>query len=67
MAANLYTIEDLLIGKLYRSENRRFSGKIVSVEKSDLWYGETTQAYVVAIKTPNIKYKYATIAVKTGE
>jgi hypothetical protein len=67
MAANLYTIEDLLIGKLYRSENRHFSGKIVSVEKSDLWYGENTQAYVVAIKTPNIKYKYATIAVKTGE
>ena len=65
--ANLYTIEDLLIGKTYRSNSRFFSGEIISAEKSDVWYGENTQAYLIAINTPSIKNKYATIAVKVGE
>jgi len=32
MATKLYTIENLLIGKTYRSNSRHFSGEIISAE-----------------------------------
>lgn len=47
--ANLYTIEDLLIGKSYRSKSIP-DGKIVSAEKSDTWYGNNAQGYFVEIQ-----------------
>ena len=66
--ANLYTIEDLLIGKSYRSKSI-FDGTIVSAEKSKeaLWYGENTEAYFVEIDEGSSRNTYRTIAVKVGE
>jgi hypothetical protein len=66
--ANLYTIEDLLIGKIYNSKT--LSGKIISAEKSNqpIWYGENTEAYLVEIDNPtSIRNYFRTIAVKVGE
>jgi hypothetical protein len=65
--ANLYTIEDLLIGKLYRSNS--LTGEIIEAEKSTqpLWYGENTEAYLVRVRDEFANYKYRTIAVKVGE
>jgi hypothetical protein len=69
MATKLYTIEDLLIGKTYRSNSRHFEGEIISAEKRDgVWYGDNTEAYLIGINYKgSIKNKYATIAVKVGE
>lgn len=68
MATRIYTIEDLLIGKTYRSNSRHFEGEIISAEKRDgVWYGENTEAYLVGINAKgSIKNKYATIAVQTN-
>ena len=66
--ANLYTIENLLVGKTYRSKT--LTGEIISAEKSTqpLWYGENTEAYLVEVRD-SLKggYTYRTIAVKVGE
>jgi hypothetical protein len=69
MATKLYTIEGLLIGKTYRSQNRHFEGEIISAEKREgVWYGENTEAYLIGINYKgSIRNKYATIAVKVGE
>lgn len=69
MATKLYTIQDLLIGKNYRSRNRHFEGEIVSASpRPEIWYGENTEAYVVQIDTPSyLSDRYATVAVKIGE
>jgi hypothetical protein len=65
--ANLYTIENLLIGKTYNSKTLR--GEIISAEKSSqpIWYGENTEAYLVEINAGTFKNKFRTIAVKVGE
>ena len=66
--ANLYTIEDLLIGKSYRSKSTE--GTIVSAEKSKdpLWYGDNTEAYFVEIQEGrSLRNTYRTIAVKVGD
>lgn len=66
--ANLYTIEDLLIGKTYNSKT--LTGKIISAEKSNqpIWYGENTEAYLVEIDNPtSLRNYFRTIAVKVGE
>jgi hypothetical protein len=69
MATKLYTIQDLLIGKEYRSRNRHFEGEIISAEpRPEIWYGEKTEAYLIGINyRGSIKTQYATIAVKVGE
>jgi len=69
MSANVYTIENLLVGKTYRSRNRHFEGVITHAEKREgIWYGENTEAYVVQIDTPSyLSDRYATVAVKIGE
>jgi hypothetical protein len=69
MATKLYTIEDLLIGKTYRSRTRHFEGEIISAEKRDgIWYGENTEAYLIGINYKgSVRNKYATIAVRIGE
>lgn len=59
--ANLYTIEDLLIGKIYRSKS--LEGKIVSAEKHDAWFGRNAQGYLVEIDTGMIKNKFRVVAV----
>lgn len=63
--ANLYTIEDLLIGKSYDSET--LSGKIISVEKSDAWFGMLNQGYLVQVRSDTGKYTYRTIAVRADD
>jgi hypothetical protein len=66
--ANLYTIENLLVGKTYKSKSLR--GEIISAEKSPqpIWYGENTEAYLVEINNPNsLRNSFRTIAVKVGE
>jgi hypothetical protein len=62
--ANLYTIQDLLIGKSYRSNSLR--GEIISADKSNIWY-ENAEGYLVQIKSDTGKYTYRNIAVKVGE
>jgi len=65
--ANLYTIENLLVGKTYNSKSLR--GEIISAEKDSrgIWYGENTESYLVQVKSDLGKYAYRTIAVKVGE
>ena len=65
--ANLYTIENLLVGKTYNSKTLR--GEIISAEKSPqpIWYGENSEAYLVGVVSDTGRYKYRTVAVKVGE
>ena len=68
MATKLYTIENLLIGKTYRSNSRHFEGEIISATpRPEIWYGEKTEAYLIEISTGGFRNKFATIAVKGGE
>ena len=69
MATKLYTIENLLVGKNYRSTNRHFSGEIISAEhRPAIWYGENTEAYLVEVYSAHtLRNKFRTIAVKVGE
>ena len=69
MATKLYTIENLLVGKNYRSRNRHFEGEIISATpRPAIWYGENTEAYVIQVRpTYGLSDRYATVAVKTGE
>jgi hypothetical protein len=64
--ANLYTIEDLLIGKTYNSKS--LTGEIVSAEKDNraVWYGDNTESYLVEVNSI-YRNKWRTIAVKVGE
>jgi hypothetical protein len=64
--ANLYTIENLLQGKQYRSNS--LNGEIINGEKTDHWFGNDREAYRVLIRTPHsYKDHYRIIAVKVGE
>ena len=71
MATKLYTIEDLLIGKTYRSNS--VTGEIISAEKhpNAVWY-QDCESYLVEVM-PNSGYNnfgrrtYRTVAVKTTD
>ena len=67
MSANLYTIEDLLIGKIYRSKS--LTGEIVSAEKHPeaVWY-DGAEAYRVEVKD-SLKggYTYRSVAVRVSD
>jgi hypothetical protein len=71
MSANVYTIENLLVGKNYYS--RTLQGEIVSAEihPKAVWY-QGCETYLVEV-APNSGYNnfgsrtYRTVAVKTGE
>jgi hypothetical protein len=68
MATKLYTIENLLVGKEYRSRSRHFNGEIVSATpRPEIWYGDNTEAYLIEINIRTLRNKFATIAVKVGE
>jgi hypothetical protein len=66
MSANVYTIENLLVGKTYRSNS--ITGEIISAEKhpSAVWY-ENCESYLVEIRKPYGGYTYRTLAVKVSE
>ena len=65
MSAKIYTIENLLIGKLYRSAT--LTGEIIDAETHPkaVWY-EGCDSYLVKIKNSNGGYAHRTIAVKVG-
>jgi hypothetical protein len=67
MSANLYTIEDLLIGKIYRSKS--VTGEIVSATKHPeaVWY-DGAEAYRVEVRD-SLKgnYTYRSVAVKVSD
>jgi hypothetical protein len=69
MSAKPYTIENLLVGKYYRSHSRYDEGVINHAEKRDgIWYGENFEAYVVRVSpTRGIKDFWATVAVKISD
>ena len=69
MSAKTYSIESLLVGKIYHSKNRNFQGEIIHAEKRDgIWYGENFEAYLVQVRTPySVSDRYATVAVKVGD
>lgn len=69
MSALRYTIDNLLVGKHYRSRQRHDEGTIIHAEKRDaIWYGEGLDAYAIEVSsTRGIKNFWATVAVKTGE
>lgn len=65
MAANLYNIESLLIGKAYRS--RSLEGIIQDAEKrSDIYYADA-EAYRVRVRSEGGRYTYRTVAVKVSD
>ena len=69
MSALTYTIDNLLVGKHYRSRTRHDEGTILTAEKRDsVFYGVDYQAYLIEVRsTRGIKDFYATVAVKVGE
>jgi hypothetical protein len=69
MSARTYSVENLLVGKNYRSISRNFEGVITHAEKREgIWYGEGLEAYVVQVKSPAyLSDQYATVTVKIGE
>jgi hypothetical protein len=68
MSAKPYSIEDLLIGKTYRSHNRHDEGVIqYATPRPDVWYGSEFEAYAIEVRsTRGIKNFWATVAVKVG-
>ena len=66
MSANVYSVADLLIGKMYFS--RSTQGEIISAEKHPhaVWY-DGAEAYRVEIRKSNGGYTYRSIAVKVDE
>jgi hypothetical protein len=69
MSALKYTIDNLLVGKHYRSRTRHDEGTILTAEKRDeVFYGVDYQAYLIEVRsTRGIKDFYATVAVKVGD
>jgi hypothetical protein len=67
MSANVYTIESLLVGKMYRSKS--LTGEIIDAEKcNDVWYADC-DTYKVQVRpiysAPlNLKDTYRYLAVK---
>jgi len=66
MSANVYTIENLLVGKTYHSKT--LTGEIVSaqIHPKAVWY-EGAEAYLVEVRKPYGGYTYRTLAVKGGD
>jgi hypothetical protein len=67
MSANVYSIENLLVGKQYRSTT--LQGEIVTAEKHPkaVWY-QGCESYLVKVRTPHsYKDHYRTLAVKVSD
>ena len=70
MSANVYTIENLLVGKTYHSKTLK--GEIISAElDNSIWYADC-DTYKVQVRPHypsvfNLKDTYRYVAVKTGE
>jgi hypothetical protein len=66
MSANVYTIENLLVGTQYYSNT--LQGEIISAEPHPkaVWY-DGCETYLVEVRKPMGGYTYRTIAVKDEE
>ena len=66
MSANVYSIENLLVGTQYHS--RTLTGEIISAEKHPacLHY-DGAEAYLVEVRKPYGGYTYRTVAVKVSD
>jgi hypothetical protein len=66
MSANSYSVESLLVGKMYYSNSVK--GEIISAEKNDdVWYANA-DTYKVQVRPLNsFKDTYRYVAVNTGE
>lgn len=66
MSANVYSVANLLVGKMYYS--RSVSGEIIDAEKTDkVWY-EDCDSYRIQVRAQNTftdTYRY--VAVKVGD
>ena len=70
MSANVYTIENLLVGKTYRSKS--VTGEIIDAEKSDVFYGSGLESYRVQVRPHypsvfNLKDTYRILSVRIGD
>ena len=64
MSANVYTIESLLVGKIYRSNS--LIGEIISAEKNDDVFYSECDTYKVQVRAPHsIKDTYRYVAIRT--
>ena len=66
--SNLYTIEDLLIGKRYNS--RSLNGVIVNAtETNKVWFGSGLSSYLIEVREDIGSYRdhFRYIAVRKGE
>lgn len=50
MSALKYTIDNLLVGKSYRSNSRHLEGVIAEATPHDAWYGSEFQAYRIRVR-----------------
>ena len=66
MSANVYSVENLLVGKMYYSNS--VTGEIISAEKNDdVWYSNS-DTYKVQVRPLNsFKDTYRYVAVKVGD
>lgn len=66
MSANVYSIQDLLVGTRYYSKTLR--GEIVSAQKDEraVWY-EDCESYLVEVKNDFGGYQFRTVAVKVKD
>lgn len=66
MSANVYSIEQLLVGKVYHSST--LEGEIISAEiNNDVFYAGC-ETYRVQVRAPHsIKDTYRYVAVKVGD
>jgi len=64
--ANLYSIENLLIGKIYRSKS--LTGEIVEAQKDNraIYYADA-EVYRVRVRSEGGRYTYRTVAVKVSD
>ena len=69
MSARTYSIENLLVGKYYRSVSRHDEGVILHAEKREgIFYGNDFEAYVIQVSpTRGINDFWATVAVKVSD
>jgi hypothetical protein len=66
MSANAYSVESLLVGKMYYSNSVK--GEIISAEKNDdVWYANADTYKVQVRPTNSIKDTYRYVAVNKGE
>jgi hypothetical protein len=66
MSANVYSVANLLVGKMYYS--RSVSGEIIDAEKTDkVWYADC-DSYRIQVRAQNtFRDTYRYVAVKVGE